>query len=420
MTQELTQTNEITETEVPSGYKKTKYGIFPDDWEIRMIKDILKRVKKPVEVQANEDYKQIGIRSHGKGIFYKQSVTGESLGNKAVFWIEPDCFIVNIVFAWEMAVAKTTTKELGFIASHRFPMYKPEKNRLDLDFITYLFKSPRGKYLLNLASPGGAGRNKTLGQKEFGEIEVVIPQSVNEQKKIAEILSTWDKAIELKENLIEQKKEQKKGVIQKLLTGNVRVPGWKGKVNEVRLIGLIKEIKEKNNENIVSKVLSVTNSRGFINQSEQFVRQVASENLTTYKIIRKGQFAYNPSRVNVGSIDLLEQFDEGILSPMYVIFKTNEQRVFSNYLKQFFKSNLFLNQLEALLQGSVRQSLSFKGLEQVKLFIPDDLNEQKQISEILSLFDKQINLLQVELKEIQEQKKWLMQMLLTGKIRVKV
>ncbi|MBD8069921.1 hypothetical protein [Bacillus sp. PS06] len=148
---------EIIKSEVPVGYKKTKYGIFPEDWEVSKIKDILTRVRKPVDVQPNEEYKQIGIRSHGKGIFYKESVSGEELGNKAVFWLEPDCFIVNIVFAWEMAVAKTTKSELGFIASHRFPMYRPKKNILDLDYITYLFKSPRGKYLLIVST--FCGRN---------------------------------------------------------------------------------------------------------------------------------------------------------------------------------------------------------------------------------------------------------------------
>ena len=85
-------------------------------------------------------------------------------------------------------------------------MYKPVVDKLNLDYITYLFKSKRGKHLLNLASPGGAGRNKTLGQKEFADLEIALPCNINEQKIIADILLTWDKAIELKEKLIEQKK----------------------------------------------------------------------------------------------------------------------------------------------------------------------------------------------------------------------
>ena len=110
------------------------------------------------------------------------------MGNKSVFWIQPDCFVVNIVFAWEHAIAKTTQAEVGMIASHRFPMYKPKKGVLDLDFLLYYFKTARGKHLLGLASPGGAGRNKTLGQGEFAKLKIPVP-SLAEQKRIVEVLT---------------------------------------------------------------------------------------------------------------------------------------------------------------------------------------------------------------------------------------
>ena len=100
--------DQIRQGIVPEGYKKTKSGILPESWSVRTIAECLERVEHPVEVQANEMYTQIGIRSHGKGLFYKEPVTGDSLGNKSVFWIEPDCFILNIVFAWEQAIGKTT------------------------------------------------------------------------------------------------------------------------------------------------------------------------------------------------------------------------------------------------------------------------------------------------------------------------
>lgn len=82
---------------------------FPQDWKEYTIGDCLRRVEHPVEVDSDALYTQIGIRSHGKGFFYKEPVTGESLGNKAVYWIEPDCFILNIVFAWEQAIGKNNT-----------------------------------------------------------------------------------------------------------------------------------------------------------------------------------------------------------------------------------------------------------------------------------------------------------------------
>ncbi|WP_299797992.1 restriction endonuclease subunit S [uncultured Maribacter sp.] len=203
-------------------YHKTKLGVLPVDWDIIYLKDILNPAGTPVTPIKDELYQQIGIRSHKKGIFYKEKVTGASLGKKRVFWIESDCFIVNIVFAWEHAVAKTTDHEKGMIASHRFPMYKPKEGILDLNYLLYYFKSPRGKYLLGLASPGGAGRNKTLGKSEFMKLQIPVP-SYEEQIAIAQILSTMDQEIILIKEKINKLREQKKGMIQVLLTGKKRL-----------------------------------------------------------------------------------------------------------------------------------------------------------------------------------------------------
>ena len=147
---------QIKRGNVPEGYKKTKAGIFPAGWDVYMIGDCLSRVERPVEVKPNELYTQIGIRSHGKGLFYKESVTGAALGNKSVFWIEPDCFIVNIVFAWEQAIGRTTQSEVGMIGSHRFPMYRPVNDRVDVDYLISYFLTKRGTDILQAASPGGA------------------------------------------------------------------------------------------------------------------------------------------------------------------------------------------------------------------------------------------------------------------------
>ena len=201
---------------------KTPVGELPEDWELKLISDIVERVKKPFTPEPDTLYREIGIRSHCKGIFHKEEVTGVSLGNKSVFWIQPDCFVVNIVFAWEHAIAKTTEAEVGMIASHRFPMYKPKKGVLDLDYLLYYFKTARGKHLLGLASPGGAGRNKTLGQSEFAKLKIPVP-SIEEQKKIVAVLAEADKEIELLQKHIDTLKEQKKGLMQKLLTGEIRV-----------------------------------------------------------------------------------------------------------------------------------------------------------------------------------------------------
>jgi restriction endonuclease S subunit len=201
---------------------KTKVGFLPKDWKLKSISKITSRIKNPFTPEPEKHYREIGIRSHCKGIFHKEEVTGKQLGNKSVFWIQPDCFVVNIVFAWEHAIAKTTQSEVGMIASHRFPMYKPKEDILDLDYLLYYFKTPRGKHLLGLASPGGAGRNKTLGQSDFVKLQIPVP-SLEEQKKIVSVLLSADKEIELLKQHIEFLKGQKKGLMQKLLTGEIRV-----------------------------------------------------------------------------------------------------------------------------------------------------------------------------------------------------
>jgi restriction endonuclease S subunit len=195
---------------------------FEGKWKTLKISNVTDRVKKSFIPETEVMYQQIGIRSHTKGIFHKELVSGKSLGNKSVFWIDPDCFIVNIVFAWEHAIAKTTERELGMIASHRFPMFKPKKEILDLDYMLNYFKSPKGKDLLGLASPGGAGRNKTLGQSEFLKLQMPIPP-LDEQIAISEVIKIAEEELSITEQKLITLQEQKKGLMQKLLTGEIRV-----------------------------------------------------------------------------------------------------------------------------------------------------------------------------------------------------
>ena len=127
-------------------------------WDKKTISSILSKVANPVTVESNEMYREIGIRSHGKGIFHKEPVTGNAIGDKRVFWVVQNAFVVNIIFAWEQAVATTSQAEAGMIASHCFPMYVSKQGKCDVRFISRIFQSKKGKYLLGLASPGGAGR----------------------------------------------------------------------------------------------------------------------------------------------------------------------------------------------------------------------------------------------------------------------
>ncbi|WP_448203591.1 restriction endonuclease subunit S [Azospirillum sp. sgz302134] len=192
----------------------------PEGWTQTTVGEVLERVADPVVVDPSKTYQEIGIRSHGKGLFNKEPVSGAVLGEKRVFWIQPDCFILNIVFAWERAVGRTTVEDVGKIASHRFPMYRPKSGLADVDYILYFFKTERGRELLALASPGGAGRNKTLGQKEFLKLPLCLPP-LRQQRRIAEILSSIDEAIAATQMVIEQTRVVKQGVLERLLTRGI-------------------------------------------------------------------------------------------------------------------------------------------------------------------------------------------------------
>ena len=289
---------QIRHGNVPEGYKKTKAGIVPTDWTEYTIGECLERVERPVAVQTDEMYTQIGIRSHGKGLFYKEPVTGASLGNKAVYWVEPDCFVLNIVFAWEQAVSKTTQNEVGMIGSHRFPMYRPVDGRVDVDYLITYMLTKRGKDILEAASPGGAGRNRTLGQDRFMKSKIILP-SVEEQRRIAETLTAQNKTIELKEKLLAEKQRQKKYLMQQLLTGKKRLLGFGEKWHYVPLGKISKKQKQKNKQFAYSLVLSNSAQHGILPQTEQFDKEIANEErIDGYYIVHDGFFVYNP-RISV-------------------------------------------------------------------------------------------------------------------------
>lgn len=240
---------------------------FPNDWQEYTIGDCLRRVEHPVEVDPDTLYTQIGIRSHGKGLFYKEPVTGESLGNKTVYWIEPNCFVLNIVFAWEQAIGKTTQAEVGMIGSHRFPMYKPVDNLVDIDYLIYYLLTKRGTDVLEAASPGGAGRNRTLGQERFQKSKILLPP-IEEQKKIAEILATQDKAIELQGRKIEELKRFKKGCLERMF------PRKGHTVPEKRFPGFTDDWEQRKFKDSFDLLSNNTLSRAELNNEQGAVQNV--------------------------------------------------------------------------------------------------------------------------------------------------
>lgn len=416
---------QIRRGEVPKGYKKKKAGILPADWDVYMLGNCLSRVERPVEVRPNELYTQIGIRSHGKGLFYKEPVTGAALGNKSVFWIEPDCFILNIVFAWEQAIGKTTQFEVGMIGSHRFPMYRPINDAVDIDYLISYFLTKRGSDILEAASPGGAGRNKTLGQDSFLKSKIVLPP-IEEQQKISEILTAQDKVIELKEKLLAEKQRQKKYLMQQLLTGKKRMPGFDGEWETKLLKQLSEKQKKKNTGFQYNLVLSNSAQHGIVSQDQEFDKEIANEErIDAYYIVVPGAFVYNP-RISVtapcGPINVNETGKIGVMSPLYTVFTILSSEINQNFLKYYFQSSCWYKYVKGVANYGARHdriSISDKDFFDMSIPLPPN-EEQSAIAEVLSTADRELDLLWQDIEQEKQKKKALMQLLLTGLVRVNV
>ena len=171
-----------------------------------------------------------------------------------------------------------------------------------------------------------------------------------------------------------------------------------GEWKKIKLKEVLTEVTERNKNERVKNVLSVTNSQGFVSQEEYFEGTVHSQNISNYKIVRKNQFAYNPSRINVGSIDILTAYDEGALSPMYVVFEVDSSKLLPEYFKYYFQTHRFEENVKNNTQGSVRNSLSFKALSDFDYLLPP-IEEQKHIATILEKVDTIISNITYIIKE---------------------
>lgn len=146
--------------------------------------DVLTLTRRPVGVQLDKTYEEIGIRSFGRGVFHKEPVSGAQLGSKRVFWIEPGDLLLSNVFAWEGAIAVAGESERGKIGSHRFMTYVPIDGHIDTGWASWFFRSESGLELIRKASPGSAGRNRTLAIDRFEALEIPLPP-IEEQRRTA-------------------------------------------------------------------------------------------------------------------------------------------------------------------------------------------------------------------------------------------
>ncbi len=172
--------------------------------------------------KPNEPYRALGIRSHCKGTFQRLVEDPDSVAMDTLYEVKQSELIVNITFAWEGAIAIVKPEDEGCLVSHRFPTYSVDPKKADIDFIRHLLTMPSFIFQLGFISPGGAGRNRVLSKTDFLKLRVKLP-SIGEQTRIGTILMTSARELTLLAERLDSLKRQKKGLMQQLLTGKVRV-----------------------------------------------------------------------------------------------------------------------------------------------------------------------------------------------------
>lgn len=180
-------------------------------------KPVIRKVDKP-----EESYVAVGIRSHFKGTFQRSVEDPRTVNMDSLYRVKKNDLILNITFAWEGAIALVKQEDEECYVSHRFPIYGIKRSKAEPCFIRQLIMSSRMKYDLSNISPGGAGRNRVLSKKDFLKMPIWLPD-LDSQKNIGEYLGVIDKEIDVLKQLAEKYKAQKRGLMQKMLTGEWRI-----------------------------------------------------------------------------------------------------------------------------------------------------------------------------------------------------
>ena len=414
MTSEIKQRIErIRRGEVPERYVKTALGLAPANWKRYTFGDIYTERKEPGdenlpllmvsihsgvsdgEVDAAELPKQVK-RIEDKSQ-YKKAVSGD--------------LVFNMMRAWQGAIG--TVRTTGMV-SPAYIVAEPNYKAYPL-FMDYYSRTPQMINQIDRQSYGVTDFRKRLYWDSFAPISCTLPP-IEEQQKIAAILTTQDRVIELKEKRLAEKQRQKKYLMQQLLTGKKRLPGFNGAWKTDCLGKLFFERKETNCENI--EMLAITGTQGIIPRKELDLKDNSSEDKSKYLRVCVGDIGYNTMRMWQG-VSAYSNY-EGIVSPAYTILKPSSS-INAKYFAYLFKMSEIVFLFYRFSQGLVddTRNLKYENFKKIKVCYPPDIKEQTAIAEVLSAADREIELLQQDIEQEKQKKKALMQLLLTGIVRVK-
>lgn len=404
---------QIRRGEVPEGYKKDIVGIIPDSWEPKKLKDICeinppRKKKEPAQTTflGMSDVDDSGhiIAQHKMDIHQiKSGLTPFERGDILVAKITP-CFENG-----KGANTKTLQTETGF-GSTEFHVLR---NKKDGDFVFYHTISHSFRQKLEREMTGSAGQ-KRVQVDSLGNYVIPLPGR-SERRSIVDILSAQDSIIVLKEKRLAEKQQQKKYIMQQLLTGKKRLSDFTVPWVATSLGNLFSERKETNCEKL--QLLAITGTQGVIPRSELDLKDNSSEDKSKYLKIRIGDIGYNTMRMWQG-VSAYSDY-EGIVSPAYTILKPVAD-IDAKYFSYLFKLPETVFLFYRFSQGLVddTRNLKYDNFKKITVRYPSDRREQTAIAKVLSTADREIDLLRQDIDQEKQKKKALMQLLLTGIVRV--
>lgn len=397
------------------GYKDSPLGAIPKEWETVRLKDCF-------SISAGGDV-QKDCFSETSSLQYKYPVYSNSLSNHGLYGFTscPRHKANSITITGRGALGHAEYRKTDFDAIVRLLVLTP-RIPLNGQFVTEYINHRKPFFFESTGVP-------QLTAPQIESLRILFPP-LPEQEKIAEILSTWDKAIEKQTQLIEKLELRKKGLMQQLLTGKKRLPGFTGEWEKVKLgeigdtynglTGKAKEDFETGNARYIPYINVFSNERIVLNGLLSVkVYPDELQNLVQFGDVFFTVSSETPNEVGMSSV-LLDYLDNTYLNSFCFGYRmknfTDLSPVYAMYL---FRSRFFRKKMVVLAQGSTRYNISKKEVLGIIVKIPS-LQEQTAIANILSLCDEEIRLAQDKLAAMKEQKKGFMQVLLTGKRRVKL
>ena len=415
MTPEIkTRIEQIHRGEVPEGYKKGKLGIVPDEWENIAFSTLFTSTsdytddleKYPLYSLTIED----GITP--KTERYERSHLVKKEDSYKI--VKPNDYAYNPMNLRFGAVARHKGN-IPVAVSGYYDIFTTV-HESDLPFMDSFLTCGMMITYYNRVSTGSLVEKQRVHFSQFLDFALPLP-SVTERAKIAAILTTQDRVIELKENLLAEKQRQKKYLMQQLLTGKKRLPEFDGEWRMERLGKLFSERKETNCEGL--EMLAITGAQGIIPRKELDLKDNSSEDKSKYLRVCVGDIGYNTMRMWQG-VSAYSDY-EGIVSPAYTVLKPSST-INAKYFAYLFKIPEIIFLFYRFSQGLVddTRNLKYENFKKIKVLYPPEKEEQTAIAEVLSTADRELDLLRQEIEQEKQKKKALMQLLLTGIVRVNI